>query len=97
MIEDLDKALRGDLGYRGVEPSVAAGLFRLGLITEQQAREAAEEWQEDWDRAWDDSEWWFKTAELAWFNSASFLRRVLWAGIAPFSWKRAWIREHRGW
>jgi hypothetical protein len=97
MTDDFDAALRGERGYRGVEPSVAAGLFRLGLITEDQARQAAEEYADDWKVAWDNVQWWQRTAELAWRNSASFVTRFINAGVPPVTWKSEWIKEHRGW
>ncbi len=97
MTDDFDAALRGEPGYRGIEPAVAAGLFRLGLITEQQARQAADEYAVDWRKAWDDSNWWFKTAELAWHNTASFWSRLFSAGVPSVSWQSKWIKEHRGW
>ena len=95
--DDFDSALRGEKGFRGVEPSVAAGLFRLGLITEEQAWEAAQEYQEDWSDAWDDENWWWKTAELAWYTSTSFWKRLFSAGYPTYSWRKKWLEEHRGW
>ena len=89
--EDFAAALRGDLGYSGIEPKTAAALYRLGILTEEQAWEEAYAYQADWNRAWDDSNWWWKTAELAWYNSASFWSRLFSAGIPSFKWRTAWI------
>jgi hypothetical protein len=95
--EDFAAALRGDSGYRGIEPPTAAALYRLGLITEEQAWEGAREYEADWKAAWASTDWWQKTAELAWLNNASFLTRFINAGVPPLTWKSQWLKEHRGW
>jgi hypothetical protein len=90
--EDFTAALRGDPGYRGVEPKTAAALCRLGLISPEQAWEEALLYEQDWIEAWDESKWWWALAEIACEQYRGFWAR-LWG--MNFTWKRDWIAERR--
>ena len=92
--QDFAAALRGEPGYAGIQPETAAALFRLGLITEEQAWEGALQYQRDWKQGWDDSNWWWALADVACEQYRTWWQRFI--GL-NYTWKSEWIRERRGW
>jgi hypothetical protein len=78
-------------------PWMIETLREFELITDEQANKALDRFEAEWNQGWEDAEWWHRVADIAWENDAPWWRKLLWAGIAPMSWKVPWIRARRGW